>query len=217
MTYTMSLSQMLYCNIIFRIRASLCDYTVTAFLIAFNIYCYESSLKIYYIDGGHLDLFSSLFLSRKSPCRCQSEIWTRNLPSDSHKRLPTINKNLNYIMMEWRRDTPSLPFVEVEVYTDKKENKIFLIYKEIQRDRVQSHKWLTASSCIVIYLRISSYIRKPSSCTCMTLYRSHLNFLILYMMKILFPFLSVYYVYMETSSEVVSPISRSRTVRIMTS
>ncbi len=26
-----------------------------------------------------------------------------------------------------------------DVYTDKKENRIFLIYKEIQRDRVQSH------------------------------------------------------------------------------
>jgi hypothetical protein len=29
-----------------------------------------------------------------------------------------------------------------KVYTDKKDNKIFLIYKEIQRDRVQSHIWL---------------------------------------------------------------------------
>ncbi len=46
-------------------------------------------------------------------------------------------------------------------YTDKKENKIFLIYKEIQRDRVQSHIWLTASSYMVKYLRISSYIGKP--------------------------------------------------------
>ncbi len=33
--------------------------------------------------------------------------------------------------------------------------------KEILRDQVQSHIWLTASSYIVKYLRISSYIRKP--------------------------------------------------------
>ncbi len=35
------------------------------------------------------------------------------------------------------------------LYTDKKENKIFLIYKEIPRDRVQSHIWLTTSSYVV--------------------------------------------------------------------
>jgi hypothetical protein len=60
------------------------------------------------------------------------------------------------------------------LYTDKKENKIFLIYKEIQ-------KW---SSCKVIYdyngllmygkyLRISSYIRKPSFLIYMTLQLLH--------------------------------------------
>ncbi len=36
-----------------------------------------------------------------------------------------------------------------------------LIYKEIQRDRVKSHIWLTASSYMVKNLRISSYIGKP--------------------------------------------------------
>ncbi len=46
-------------------------------------------------------------------------------------------------------------------YTDKKENKIFLIYKKIQRDREQSHICLTTSSYMVKYLRISSHIRKP--------------------------------------------------------
>jgi hypothetical protein len=40
------------------------------------------------------------------------------------------------------------------MYTDKKENKIFLIYKEIQMGAV-------AKSCMTKYLRISSYIRKP--------------------------------------------------------
>jgi hypothetical protein len=40
--------------------------------------------------------------------------------------------------------------------TDKKENQIFLIYKEIQSGAVK-----TASSYMDKYLRISSYIRKP--------------------------------------------------------
>ena len=43
-------------------------------------------------------------------------------------------------------------------YTDKKESKIFLKYKEIKRDRVQSHIWLTVSSYMGKNLRISSYI-----------------------------------------------------------
>jgi hypothetical protein len=48
------------------------------------------------------------------------------------------------------------------MYTDKKENKIFLIYKEIQNGAVAMvHIWLTASSFMGKYLRISSYIRKP--------------------------------------------------------
>ncbi len=35
------------------------------------------------------------------------------------------------------------------------------MYKEIERDRVQGHIWLTASTCLVKNLRISSYIGKP--------------------------------------------------------
>jgi len=46
-------------------------------------------------------------------------------------------------------------------YTDKKENKILLIYKEIQRNRVQSHLWLTTSSYIMQIFVHSSFIRKP--------------------------------------------------------
>ncbi len=46
-------------------------------------------------------------------------------------------------------------------YTEKKENEISLIYNEIQRDRVQSHIWLTASSYMVKKLHVSSYIEKP--------------------------------------------------------
>jgi hypothetical protein len=41
------------------------------------------------------------------------------------------------------------------LYTDKKENKSFLIYKEIQTGAV------AASSYTTKYLGISSYIRKP--------------------------------------------------------
>ncbi len=47
-------------------------------------------------------------------------------------------------------------------YTDKKENQIFLIYKEIQNGAVAKSYTvcLTASSYMGIYLLISSYIRK---------------------------------------------------------
>ncbi len=48
-----------------------------------------------------------------------------------------------------------------EQHTVKKENQIFSIYKEIQLEQLQSHKWLTTSSYMGKYLRISSYIRKP--------------------------------------------------------
>ena len=46
-------------------------------------------------------------------------------------------------------------------HTDKKEQEIFLIYREIQRDRVQSHIWLTTFHIWWKYLWISSYFRKP--------------------------------------------------------
>ncbi len=48
-------------------------------------------------------------------------------------------------------------------YTDKKENQIFLIQynRKFRIEQLQSHIWLTASSYMGKYLRISSYIRKP--------------------------------------------------------
>jgi hypothetical protein len=50
-------------------------------------------------------------------------------------------------------------------YTDKKENQIFFIYEEIQNGAVAKsymiNAFLTASSYMGKYLRISSYIRKP--------------------------------------------------------
>jgi hypothetical protein len=48
------------------------------------------------------------------------------------------------------------------LYTDKKENKIFLIYKEIQGGAV-AKSYMTNGLLIYMgkYLRISSHIRKP--------------------------------------------------------
>ncbi len=72
--------------------------------------------------------------------------------------------------------------------TDKKENKIFLIYKEVQKERLQSLIWLTASSYMVKYLHISSYIRKA-----FLIYdfaTDHI-WISLYMKKISFFFISV--------------------------
>ncbi len=43
----------------------------------------------------------------------------------------------------------------------KKKIKFSLYLRKFRWDRLQSHKWLTASSYMVIYLHISSYIRKP--------------------------------------------------------
>jgi hypothetical protein len=48
------------------------------------------------------------------------------------------------------------------LYTDKKENQIFLIFNEIQKGAVaKSYMTNGASSYLVKYLRISSFIRKP--------------------------------------------------------
>ncbi len=46
-------------------------------------------------------------------------------------------------------------------YTDKKENRIFLIYEEIQKGSVAKSDMTNASSYMVKYFRSSSYIRKP--------------------------------------------------------
>ncbi len=52
--------------------------------------------------------------------------------------------------------------IAVTAHTDKKENHIFLLYKEIQMESVaKSYMTITASSYMVKYLRISSYIRRP--------------------------------------------------------
>jgi hypothetical protein len=95
-------------------------------------------------------------------------------------------------------------------YTDKKENQNFLIYKEIQNGAfaksymtnglliyreifahllMQSHIWLTASSYIGKYFRISSYIKKPFLIYDFATASLWISF---NMRKILCPFLSVY-------------------------
>jgi hypothetical protein len=47
------------------------------------------------------------------------------------------------------------------LYTDKKENQIFLIYKEIQSGAVAKSYMTDGLLNMGKYLRISSYIRKP--------------------------------------------------------
>ncbi len=83
----------------------------------------------------------------------------------------------------------STGFEALEACTDKKENQIFLKYKEIQtRSVAKSYMTITAASYMRKYLRISSYVRKP--------YLIH-DFATaphsLYMRKILFTFLSVWH------------------------
>jgi hypothetical protein len=59
---------------------------------------------------------------------------------------------------------PPFLYIYNKECTDKKENQIFLIYvyEEIQNGAVaKSYLTITASSYVVKYLRISSYIRKP--------------------------------------------------------
>jgi hypothetical protein len=78
------------------------------------------------------------------------------------------------------------------LHADKKENKIFLIYKEIQRDRVQSHIWLTASSYMGKNLRVSAYTYDlASDPICISLY----------MRKVLFSFYQcIVYVHFKNSA-----------------
>ncbi len=48
------------------------------------------------------------------------------------------------------------------LYTDKKKKIKFSSYiRKFKRERLQSHLWLTASSYMVKYLRISSYVKPP--------------------------------------------------------
>jgi hypothetical protein len=68
--------------------------------------------------------------------------------------LPTsLNKGLSFFI--------PLPISILSFdYTDKKENQIFLIYKEIQNGAV-AKSYITNGLLMGKYLCISSYIRKP--------------------------------------------------------
>ncbi len=67
----------------------------------------------------------------------------------------------------------------IQYCTDKKENKIILIYiRKLRWEQLQSQIWLTASSYMGKYLRISSYIRKPFLINDFSTACSPLNFLI---------------------------------------
>jgi hypothetical protein len=74
---------------------------------------------------------------------------------------------------------------ENSLCTDKKENPVFLIYKEIQNGAVAMSYMTKASSYVVKYLLISS-LGSPSSYT--TLQLLHSEFSYTYMWKILFSF-----------------------------
>ncbi len=87
---------------------------------------------------------------------------------------------------------PSISFHSLCYFcTDKKENQIFLTYKDIQDGVVASHIWLTASSYMGKYLLIRSpssyvtllissysmYIRSPSSYVTLQLLHSEFPFI----------------------------------------
>ncbi len=75
--------------------------------------------------------------------------------------------------------------------------KLFsLTYKETRRERLQSHIWLTASSYMTKYLRISSFNRKPFLIYDFATSPLRIS---LYMRKILFYFLSVQKVWFRLS------------------
>ncbi len=75
-----------------------------------------------------------------------------------------IPVTLSYIAATSCRYSPCLGKIHNNyLYTDKIENQIFIIKKEIQNGQQQSHIGLTASSYMGKYLRISSYIRNPFS------------------------------------------------------
>ncbi len=80
--------------------------------------------------------------------------------------------------------TPTLVYI-------KKENQIYLMYKEFRMEQLQSHIWLTAST-VHIYGEIfahSSYIRKLFL---IYDFATAPLWISIYMRKILFSFLSVY-------------------------
>ncbi len=91
--------------------------------------------------------------------------------------------------------------------TVKKEKKIVLILRKFSRDRVQSQKWLRASSYKSTYLCISSYIRKPFL---IYDFAPDVFWISFYMRKISFSFLSVC-TYTDLFKNLVFPFFHERT------
>ncbi len=92
------------------------------------------------------------------------------------------------------REMPLMKKLKFPIYyTGKKENQIFLIHvfliRKFRMEQLQNHTWLTASSYMGKYLRISSYIRKPFL---IYDFATAPLWISLYMRKLWFSFLSVY-------------------------
>ncbi len=88
--------------------------------------------------------------------RWTGRMWEPGLSSRAWKQ--TV-RNVAFYPVLWTR---CISFHLVAAPTlIKKENKFSSYRTKSRRERLQSHIWLTASSYITKYLRISSYIRKP--------------------------------------------------------
>ncbi len=79
----------------------------------------------------------------------------RYVPRNYRQEIATLmapSPSLWYVNYVWMHSTSS------PKYTDKKENKIFPYIRKSRRERLQSHIWLTVSSFMTKYLRISSWM-----------------------------------------------------------
>ncbi len=80
----------------------------------------------------------------------------------------------------------------------KKETKFSSYIRKSRREQLQSHIWLMGSSYMIKYLRISSYVRKPFL---IYDFATAPIWISLYLRKILFSFLSVYYIWGNIESD----------------
>ena len=97
----------------------------------------------------------------------------------SASTLLEVLSNIANCLIMYRRSDPTLI---------KKKIKFSPFIRKFKLEQLQSHIWLTASSYIGKYLRISSYIRKPFLIYDFATAPFRIS---LYMRKILFSFLSV--------------------------
>ncbi len=107
-----------------------------------------------------------IFVSNLLPFVSDIYLWWHSILAwgpEACQRVPNVGAQHGcpLFLQPFSRRIPAFSREIYARYTDKKENKIFLIYKESRRERLQSHIWRTASSYMTKYLRISSYIRTP--------------------------------------------------------